>query len=107
MAKLKDQIEGEWVAFDKHGRVVQFAVPEDFAPATLSVSPVTDALKRVDEADRVVGSVDKGSVWMVDVILLSSTVLGRLPDDVFTAEELLEAVREAGFVWQVSPTSVP
>lgn len=105
--KLLDQLKGEWVAFDRHGQAVEYEIPKDIGPATLSVSAVTDALKQVDEADRVVGSVDRETVWMVDAVVLNSIVLRRLPMTSFTIEELLEAVREAGFVWQISPTSAP
>lgn len=104
---LRQHLVGDWVAFDKHGRVVHHVVPNDIGPATLSVSAVTDALKEVDEADRVVGSVDKNKVWSVDAIVLNSIVLRRLPDDVYEAEELIEAVRDLGFSWQISPTSAP
>lgn len=105
--RLREQLRGDWVAFDKHGETVDYVVPKDIGPATMSVSPVTDALKQVDEADRVVGSVDKHSVWSVDVIVLNSIVLRRLPDETYTAEELIDVVREAGFAWQISPTSSP
>lgn len=105
--QLRDQLDGDWVAFDSHGEVVDYVVPKDIGPATLSVSPMTDAMKQVDEADRVVGSVDKNSVWSVDAIVLNSIVLKRLPDATFTAEDLIEAVRDAGFAWQISPTSAP
>jgi len=104
---LREHLDGDWVAFDKQGNVVDYVVPRDIGPATLSVSPVTDALKEVDEADRVVGSVDKNSVWSVDAIVLNSIVLRRLSENTYTAEGLIEAVREAGFSWQISPTSVP
>lgn len=105
--RLKDQLDGDWVAFDKHGQVVEYTVQKDIGPATLSVSPVTDALKEVDDADRVVGSVDRNTVWSVDAIVLNTIVLRRLPDETFTAEELIEVVREVGFGWQVSLTSDP
>ena len=104
---LRQQLVGDWVAFDKHGTVVDYSVPHDIGPATLSVSPVTDALKKVDEADRVAGSVDKNAVWSVDAIVLNSIVLRRLTNDAYDAEELIQAVRDAGFSWQISPTSVP
>lgn len=107
IAQLREELRDDWVAFDKHGQVVDYVVPKDIGPATMSVSPVTDALKMVDEADRVVGSVDKSSVWSVDAIVLNSIVLRRLPDREYTAEELIEAVRDVGFAWQISPTSAP
>lgn len=105
--ELKSRLTGNWVAIDKHGQPVIYEVPADIGPATLAVAPVTDALKRVDEADRVVESVDKNTVWSVVAIVLNAIVLNRLPEDSFTAEELIEAVRDAGFAWQISPTSAP
>ena len=107
IAALRRHMVGDWVAFDKRGTVVDYVVPKDIGPATLSVSAVTDALKEVDEGDRVVRSVDKNSVWSVDAIVLNSVVLRRLPEQTYTAEELIVAVREAGFAWQISSTSVP
>ncbi|MFZ0013231.1 MAG: hypothetical protein WAL25_03855 [Acidimicrobiia bacterium] len=104
---LKTRLEGNWVAFDKHGRPVVYRPPKDIGPATLGVRPVTDALKRVDENDEVVGSVDKKSVWAVDVIILNTIVLDRLPDQSFSAEGLIEAVRSVGFTWQISSISGP
>lgn len=101
---LRDQLDGDWVAVDRHGEIVEYSVPKDIGPATLSVSPVSDALKEVNDADNIVGSVDKNTVWSVDAIVLNSIVLSRLPDQTFTAEELIEAVREAGFVWQITPS---
>lgn len=105
--RLREQLDGDWVAFDKQGHLVDYDVPNDVGPATMSVSPITDALKEVDDADRVVGAVDKNSVWSVDAIVLNTIVLRRLPDETYTAEELIRAVRDAGFAWQISPTSAP
>lgn len=104
---LRQHLDGDWVAFDKYGNVVEYAVPSDIGPATLSVTPVTDALKEVDSADRVVGSTDKNTVWLVDAIVLNSIVLRRLPDETYDAEDLIEAVRGAGFAWQIRPSSAP
>jgi hypothetical protein len=104
---LKTQLEGNWVAFDKHGQTVVYQLPNDIGPATLAVRPVTDALKRVDENDEVVASVDKNSVWAVDAIVLNTIVLDRLPDESFTVEGLIEAVRSVGFTWQISSISDP
>jgi hypothetical protein len=103
--RLRHQLDGDWVAFDGNGDVVEYNVPSNVGPAMLSVSPVTDALKRVDDADHVVGSVDKNSVWVVDAIVLNRVVFRRIPEGTFTAEELIEAVREAGYSWQISETS--
>jgi hypothetical protein len=71
------------------------------------VSPVTDALKEVDDAGLVVGSTDKNTVWSVDAIVLNSIVLRRLPEETYGPEDLIEAVRGAGFAWQIRPTYAP
>lgn len=105
--RLREHLVGDWVAFDRHGTAVDYVVPKDIGPATLSVSDVTDALKRVDDADRVVGSVDRNTVWSVDAIVLNSIVLRRLPEETYEAEELIQAVRDIGFSWQISRTSDP
>jgi hypothetical protein len=104
---LRRHLIGNWVAFDKFGTVVDYLVPKDIGPATLSVSPVTDALKEVDDADRVVRSVDKRTMWTVDAIVLNSIVLDRLPEDTYEPEDLIQAVRDVGISWQISQTSSP
>lgn len=105
--RLSEILNGDWVVFDKQGNAVDLAVPRDVGPAALLVTNVTDALKRVDEADRVVASVDRSTMWSVEAIVLNSIVLRRLKDEEFSVEGLLDAVREAGFAWQIRPISVP
>jgi hypothetical protein len=109
ITRLRDQLEGDRVVFDRWGHVVEVEVPEGIGPATLMVSPLTEAVKRVDEAERLVESVNRSGMWAVDAIVLSSVVLSRLEatGESMTAEELIDAVTEAGFAWQTSPTSVP
>lgn len=98
---------GNWVAFDKHGDRVDYTVPNDIGPATLSVSPVTDALKTVDDVGNLATSGDKAAFWSVDAIVLNVVVLDRLPESVDSVEDLIEKVRQIGFTWQISPTSSP
>lgn len=107
ITRLKEAIDGEWVALDKWGTPLEVAIPEDRGPATLMVSEVTDALKTIDEADRLGEAVDRSTTWAVDAIILNTTVLDRLGDRTLTAEQLIEAVAEVGFAWQVSSTSAP
>lgn len=107
LADLRGVIDGKWIAVDMKGDPVDYKVPRDIGPATLSVSPVTDALKIVDSAGNLTGSVDKDSCWFVDAIVLNVIVLDRLPDGSYTAENLIEEVRRAGFSWQISSTSGP
>lgn len=106
-ADLRALLDGDWVAFDIDGRLVDFPVASDVGPATLTVSPVTDALKVLDENGFLAGSVDKTPYWSVDAIVLNVAVLDRLPNGSFTAEDLIEEVRRVGFSWQISWTSDP
>jgi hypothetical protein len=107
LGDLRAALVGNWVAFDKHGNPVDYKVPGDIGPAALSVSPVTDALKVVDEEGNLAGSGDRGAYWSVDAIVLNSVVLDRLTDREYSAEDLIQEVRRVGFVWQISPTSAP
>jgi hypothetical protein len=97
---------GDRVAFDNHGTVLEIPLP-GAGPAILLVSEVTDAVKRV-VGDRVVASVDRREAWMVEGMVLHRQVLDRLDGETLSTVDLLEAVRAAGFAWEVSPmTSVP
>ena len=107
IAGLRAALQGNWVAFDKWGSPVPYEVPKDVGPATLSVSPVTDALKRLDSEGNVASEVDKRGLWSVDAIVLNIVVLDRLPGETYTAEQLIDEVRAIGFGWQISPTSAP
>jgi hypothetical protein len=105
ISRLADNLVGDWVAFDKHGNTLDIAIPGDIGPAALLVSPVTDAVKRV-EGDTV-ESLDRDHLWLVEAIVLNRVVLRRFDDRVLTAEDLLEAVRGMGLSWQISPFSSP
>jgi len=54
-----------------------------------------------------VESLDRDEMWLVEAIVLNKVVLRRLGVLDATAEDLLLAVREAGYSWQVSPISSP
>lgn len=101
---LRDRLHEDVVIFDKHGDVVQRVIPEDSGPAALLVSPVTDAIKLVGDDGLIEESLDRDGMWSVDAIALSRAVLERLDDRDMSVEDLLVAVREAGFQWQVSPS---
>jgi len=94
------------VAFDSRGGLVDVGPLDPVGPATLIVSEVTDALKRVDDRGTVVESLDRSQSWMVEAIVLSSSALAALSGDM-EVEDLLLAVPAAGFEWVVSPTSAP
>lgn len=97
---------GELVVFDRHGTVLDTEIPEDAGPATLLVSPLTDALKRV-VGERVVESVDRGDLWILDAFVVDRNLLDGLGDRSLSAEDLLETVSGAGYDWVVSSTSAP
>lgn len=104
-SRLTDSLVRDWVAFDQHGNPLEIEIPGDIGPAALLVSPVTEAVKRV-EGDNVV-SLDRDQMWLVEAIVLNRVVLRRLEDQEMTAEDLLTAVREKGYSWQISPFSSP
>lgn len=104
-SRLRDRSEGERLVFDVHGDPVEREIPETTGPAVLLVAPVTDAVKRVE--GREVDSLDRDDMWAVEAIVVHRSVLHRLGDDDMTAEDLLSAVRDLGYSWEVSPISSP
>lgn len=104
-AKLLASLHEGHVAFDTQGNPVEVDGAHIRGAATLLVVPVTDAVKRL--RDGVVESLDRDEMWLVEAMVLGRDVLGRLGEVDLTAEELWLAVEEAGFAWQVSPTSFP
>ncbi|MGB8360575.1 MAG: hypothetical protein WCE80_04180 [Acidimicrobiia bacterium] len=105
ITELRARVVDGRVVFDKTGTVVDVPCPPGAGPAVLVVSEMTDALKIVEEG-HITGSVDRSQVWLVDAIVLAGEVLDRLGDEV-PVEDLIEAVRKAGYEWQISPTSAP
>lgn len=104
-AKLLGSLHGSHVAFDTQGNPVEVDIADVRGPATLLVAPVTDAVKRL--RDGVVESLDRDEMWVVEAMVLERDVLRDLGGVDLTADELWVAVEEAGFTWQVSPTSSP
>ncbi len=103
-ARLKEALDGDWVVFDKTGQVLDTG-PTGVGLARLVVSPVTDALKEVDDDGRVTGSVAKDRVWAVEAIVLNRVILEKMGEADMSLDELLEKVPDLGFGWQISPTS--
>lgn len=93
------------MAFDKHGNPLEIEIPGDIGPAALLVAAAVDAVKRLD--GDTVESLDRDQMWLVEAIVLNRVVLRRLGDLEVTAEDLLIAVRDAGYSWQISPISSP
>lgn len=104
-SRLRETLVGDWVAFDREGRTIDLEIPKDIGPAALLVGPVTDAVKRID--GEAVRSLDREGMWAVEAIVLNRVVLRRLEDRELSAEDLLAAVRELGYSWQISPISSP
>lgn len=104
-ARLVEGLIGDWVAFDGSGETFEVDIPGSIGPAALLVSPVTDALKRVEGG--VVESVDRDQMWEVEAMVLNRVVLRRLGEEEMSTEELMAAVRELGFRWQISPVAAP
>jgi len=102
-ARLLDSLRDGRVAFDTQGDPVEVDVTNVHGPASLLVAPVTDAVKRL--RDGLVESLDRDQMWVVEAIVLEGDVLQSLGEVDLTAEQLWLAVEEAGFSWQVSPTS--
>lgn len=105
ISRLKQGLAGHRVAFDEHGDLLDIEMPGDIGPTSLVVAPVTDALKRL-QGDKV-ESLDRDEVWAVEAIVLGEEVLELLDEGDVTVEELLRAVRELGYSWEIIPTSSP
>jgi hypothetical protein len=103
--RLLGSIADGRVAFDTQGNPVEIDLAIVHGPATLLVAPVTDAVKRMSGG--VVESLDRDQMWVVEAIALEADVLVALGEVELTAEELWQAVDQAGFSWQISPTSSP
>lgn len=104
-SQLVESLVGDQVVFDCDGQPLEVEIPVDIGPAALLVAPATDAVKRLD--GDTVESLDRDQVWLVEAIVLNRVVLGRLGDLETTVEDLLIAVGEAGYSWQVSSISYP
>ena len=102
-SRLVHSIVGDRAVFDKHGNLLEIDIPSDIGPAALLVAPVTNAVKRLDDGR--VESLDRDQMWLVEAIVLHRDILDSLEDREMNAEDLLNAVRDAGHSWQVSPIS--
>lgn len=96
--------DGDWVVVRPSGEVVDMEIPINIGPATLIVSVVGDALKKVEDG-LVTGSFDRDSVWAVSAFALNRVVIRRLEGE-FTPLGLYDAVLDLGLGWQVDKASV-
>ncbi|MDP9494514.1 MAG: hypothetical protein M3P87_04665 [Actinomycetota bacterium] len=93
------------VAFDLTGEVFDGVANSTSQPALLVVSTLTEAVKVVG-GGLVRDSLDRDEIWSVEGFILSREVLAALDQDLMTSGELIEAVTDAGFEWEVvSPSS--
>lgn len=90
-----------WVIVAPGGTLLDWEVPPHAGPATLLVSRVTDAVKRVEPEGLISGSVDRDRLWVVDAFILNRVVLDDLRCGPVDPDALLDAVRETGIAWQV------
>jgi hypothetical protein len=102
-AKLLASLHEGHVAFDTQGNPVEVDRSYVRGPASILVAPVADAVKRL--RDGVVESLDRDEMWVVEAMVLEGDVLRDLGEVDLTADELWAAVEEAGYAWEVSPTS--
>lgn len=98
----------DWVVIRPGGEPLEMTIPPDIGPATLLVSPVTDALKTVSDG-RVVGSLDRDSLWAVEAFALNRVVISRLlgEEGEMSPYDLYEAVSSMAFAWQIAPMTEP
>ena len=90
-----------WVIVAPGGTLLDWEVPPHAGPATLLVSRVTDAVKRVEPEGLIGGSVDRARLWAVDAFILNRVVLDDLRCGPVDPKGLLDAVRQTGITWQV------
>lgn len=93
------------VAFDAEGTPVDLPVAGVEGQASAIVAPVTDAVKQV--RGDFVESLDRGGMWVVEVMVLDREVIEALGQEEMTARELWQAVTDIGHTWQLSSTSSP
>ncbi|MGH8945858.1 MAG: hypothetical protein ACRDVL_06905, partial [Acidimicrobiia bacterium] len=100
---LKDRMdEGrDWVMFGPGGDLREPGVPPNAGPATLLVSRVTDAVKRLGDDGLIASSVDRRRLWAVEGFLLNRVVVEKLEPGSLDADSLLETVPRTGIGWQV------
>lgn len=103
--RLLAAVEHGRVAFDSDGNPVDPPEIDVGFPATAQVAPVTDAVKRL--RGDVVESLDRDSLWTVEIMVLEREVLESLDPEEMTAGEVWLAVIRAGYTWQISPSSSP
>ncbi len=77
-------------------------LPEDLPVPGLLVRALTEAVKRV-EAGRLLDDLDRDAMWAIEGFILDKDVLEGLPNGVYSSEQFIEVVVEAGFTWRSAP----
>ena len=91
----------DWVMIGPEGDFREPRVPPNAGPATILVSSVTDAVKRVGDEGLIDGSVDRRALWAVEAFLLNRVVVEKLEPGTLHADALLKTVPRTGIGWQV------
>ncbi len=100
VSQLESGLVDNWVACDVDGNLDPSAVVTNHGPAVILVREVTDAMKIVSD-DVVADAVDRSRMGSVAGFVLNRAILKHLSGSL-TAQSLIAAVREAGFVWDLA-----
>jgi len=106
LTRITDLVEAgvDRLGFDATGEVIEPDLLSTGGPAVLRVDGVTDAVKLVS-GDRVVGPVDRETLWSVHWFELDVEVVLELGTTHIEPDDLIEAVKTAGHDWRVIPVS--
>ena len=74
---------------------------EDLEVPVLLVTPVSDAVKRLD-GDRLAEDLDRSQMWLVGGIAVDGSTIDSLPDGPMEIGELIELVAGAGHNWSTT-----
>lgn len=91
----------DWVIVGPRGEATDQIVPEDPAPATLVVAPVSDALKHLTEDDLIDRPLDRESMWEVQALVFGRALASRLAESEQVSQSLFEAAGALGVEWEV------
>ena len=88
------------VVVDHNGEPIERdGLPGELPIPGLLVSPVTEAVKQVEQG-RLIADLDRDSLWAVRGFILDITVLDALGEGTYSVAELIGAVTAAGHDWQ-------
>jgi hypothetical protein len=87
-----------WVDVD--GEEMSLDSESEPSVPVLVVSSVTEAVKRL-EGSKVAEHVDRDTLWQVEGFVLDRSIIDRLPDDIESADQLIDAVTRLGLEWSL------